>query len=252
MEKLEKIVSFLDTTLKINECVDSCWNGLQVEGRSEVRKIICAVDSGARTFGQARKLGADMVVVHHGHFWSSVNPSLRGGYGRRIEILQRHGISLYASHIPLDIHPTLGNNILLLKLLGARPKGRFATHGGKPLSFWGVFSRPVLFDDFVHRIAKKLDTACTVLPFGPSRVSTVGLVTGGGGRQHFAEAVQMGLDVFVTGEPLDIYHDASDLRMNVVFAGHHATETPGVKALAKLLSLRFRVETGFLDIKTGL
>ncbi len=252
MERLSRIVAFLDRYLAIEGKSDSCYNGLQVEGRENVKRIMFAVDAGAETFKIARKRSADMIVVHHGHFWTDVNPSVRGGAKERLDILFRNRISLYACHLPLDIHRTVGNNSLLLKLLGATVKGPFCTHGGTPLSYWGAFARAVSMDELAGRVSARLKTSATILAFGKKKVRTIGVISGGGGRQHYAEAVKIGLDVFLTGESTDMFHDVRDQAMNVIFAGHHATETLGVMELARMLKKRMRVNTFFVDIPTGL
>jgi dinuclear metal center YbgI/SA1388 family protein len=252
MEKLENITAFLDKSLNIASISDYCFNGLQVEGRREVKKIAFSVDSGEDVFNLALREKADMIVVHHGHFWSSVNPSIRGGFKRRLDILLKNGISLYACHLPLDVHPLFGNNISLLKLLGAKPKGPFAFHSGRPLSFYGSFPRPVKFDSLVKLADKQLETGSISLAFGNKIVRTIGVVSGAGSRHDFSQAAEAGLDVFLTGEPVDLFHDAKDLRMNVIFAGHHATEVPGMIALKQALAKKLSISTVFIDIPTGL
>jgi dinuclear metal center YbgI/SA1388 family protein len=252
MEKLSRVVGFLDTYLKIDSFDDSCWNGLQVQGRENVKKVLFAVDAGSETFALARKRGADMIVVHHGHFWVQTNPSIRDWAKKRLDTLIKNKMSLYACHIPLDAHATVGNNVLLLKMLGARVRGPFCTHGGKTLSYWGELRKAVSMDELAARVSAKLNTACTLLAFGKKHVRTVGVMSGGGGRSHYAEAVKLGLDAFLTGEATDMFHDVRDERMNVIFAGHHATETLGVKELAAVLTRRLNLRTEFVDIPTGL
>ncbi|MBD3393053.1 MAG: Nif3-like dinuclear metal center hexameric protein [Chitinivibrionales bacterium] len=252
MEKLSKITQYLDTFFQKDRINDSCYNGLQVEGRESVKKIVCAVDAGIETFEIARKHDADMIIVHHGHFWAHVDPSIRGSAKRRLDTLLKNRLSLYACHVPLDVHARVGNNALLLRMLGAKISGPFCSHSGTSLSYWGTLPCPVFMDLLVNRISSKLNTVCTVLPYGKEKVKTIGVISGGGGRSQYMESVRMGLDLFITGESTDMFHDVRDDAMNVIFAGHHATETLGVKELAKLLRKRFRVKTEYIDIPTGL
>jgi dinuclear metal center YbgI/SA1388 family protein len=252
MEKLHTIVQFLDTLLDTRRIEDSSYNGLQFEGAGNVRKVVCAVDAGATTFEEARRRGAQMVVVHHGQFWLGVNPSIRRGAKKRLALLFEHGISLYAAHLPLDMHPAVGNNAMLVKKLGARITGPFGRYGRLTIGFRGEFPAPVPLDTLVRRISFLLDTQCTVLPYGKKRVRTMGVVSGGASRSNYMEAVEEGLDVFLTGEQTDIVHDAADQGVACIFAGHHASETLGVKQLAAVLRKRLDIEAEFVDIPTGL
>jgi len=252
MEKLSRVVGFLDAYLDIGSIADGSCNGLQFEGRGIVKKIICAVDAGVATFTEAAQRHADMVVVHHGQYWKYADPRYIGATKKRLEILRQNNISLYAAHLPLDLHPTAGNNALLLKLISARKAGPFARYEGVDISFWGTFSRPKSLDAIVATLSGRLGAVCTVLPFGPGMIRTVGVVSGGGGRQHFVEAVNRRLDLYITGDSTEVFHDARDSGINVVFGGHHATETLGVKELARILRKRLKVETVYVDIPTGL
>lgn len=252
MEKLQKIVRFLDSYLEIDGIKDACWNGLQFEGVQDVEKVLCAVDSGTQTFEYAVKEHADMIVVHHGLFWKFQNPSLAGWFKKQIDILYNNNISLYASHLPLDRHRIVGNNVQLLTSIGASVQNEFSFHNGKNVSFTGMFEKGMQLQCIVDTLNQKLQTNCTVLPFGKSLITSVGVVSGGGGYDDFCEAVRWGLDLYITGESKEIYHMARDAGINVIFGGHHATETTGIKALAEKIQQQFNVTTLFVDIPTGL
>jgi len=252
MAQLKKIVRFLDTYLRIDEVSDSSWNGLQVEGKQEVQSIICAVDAGKATFERALQDRAEMIIVHHGHFWKPMNPSLTGWKKERLSLLGKNKISLYACHLPLDRHEVVGNNAQLLKLLGAKITDEFFYHEGKNLGWLGRFIRRRSLREIQEVLEKALDTRCMVLGFGPQRIRTIAVCSGGGDYRTFYEALERGVDLYITGEASDVYHTAKDAGMNVIFAGHHATETLGVKALCPLLEKKFKVKAAFVDIPTGL
>jgi dinuclear metal center YbgI/SA1388 family protein len=252
MENLSKIVRFIDTYLNISDIDDSSYNGLQFEAKENVKKIVCAVTAGAETFAVAAKRKADMLIVHHGLFWKYVDPRIQSANKKRFSILEKNGISLYAAHLPLDLHPVIGNNAQLLKLIGAAKDRPFGRYNGRDIAYQGTFKKPKNLDDILSTLSSKLGAVCTVLPFGPKKVRTVAAVSGGAGRAPLAEAIQKGVELYISGESIEIYHDARDYGINVVFAGHHATETLGVKALAALLNRRMNVRAEFVDIPTGL
>jgi dinuclear metal center YbgI/SA1388 family protein len=257
MPKLSKITEFLDNYLVIDDIDDTCWNGLQFEGVTEVKKVAFAVDAGVESFECAANENADMLIVHHGHFWSNHDPSIRGWTKERIDCLYKNGISLYACHLPLDRHREVGNNSELIKLLGAQIKDEFLiqkgkNHKGKNIGWTGKFKKPVSIEDIVKKLDSKLNTECTVLPFGKEKINTVAVCSGGGGYGGFYEALRAGADLFLTGDSVEIYYTAKDSGMNVIFAGHHATETLGLVALSKVIEKRFKLDTVFIDLPTGL
>lgn len=252
MVKLSEIVLYLDTYLENGLIKDDSWNGLQVEGDQEVNKIIFAVDAGIMTYERALAEKADMIVVHHGMFWRSANPSICKWNKKRVELLLRNGISLYASHLPLDKHPEVGNNAQLLKILGYEKEGGFGWYGGETISFYGRSSGKSV-EEIVQILKDKIGAECKVLPFGSKKISTIAVCSGGGATfSLFMEAVKLGADLYLTGDSTEMYQMAKDVGMNVIFAGHHATEIVGVKALSELIQKKFDVECLFIDIPTGL
>ncbi|MCM8769934.1 MAG: Nif3-like dinuclear metal center hexameric protein [Candidatus Omnitrophica bacterium] len=252
MVKLKTLVSFLDDYLRTAEVKDSSWNGLQVEGRETVRRVIGAVDAGLETFQAACSAKGDLLLVHHGLFWKQSLPYLTGVNRERIKFLLDNHLSLYASHLPLDRHPVSGNNALLLRLIGAKKEREFFFYEGQSISWIGVFHPPVTVRKILVRLESSLKTKCQLLPFGPKEIRTVAVCSGGGGASAFQQAVNGEVDLYITGEATEIYHLAKDYRCSVIFGGHHATETTGVRALLRLLQARYRVETRFVDIPTGL
>jgi dinuclear metal center YbgI/SA1388 family protein len=252
MEKIDTLTKFLDRYLEIESIKDSSWNGLQYQGRSDIRKVLFAADAGIETFEKGVDLNTDLIVVHHGVFWKSMNPCLVASLKKRLEVLWKNEISLYAAHLPLDRHKVVGNNARLLKVLGAAIRDEFYKVDGKNVGWIGEFKRGVLLETIEKKLSRHLNTRCTVLPFGKKPIKTIAVVSGGGGLGGFNEAVAAGVDLYVTGEISDVYHAAKDASINVVFGGHHATETLGVKALSEVVKRKFKVQTVFLDIPTGL
>ncbi len=252
MPQLKKIVYFLNQYLKIGDIKDTCWNGLQFEGKSEVKKIAFAVDASIDTFKLAIQKQADLIVVHHGHFWETQNPSIVGWAKERVEILSKHQTSLYACHLPLDRHRIVGNNAQLLKLLGANITNEFLLHEGKNIGWIGTTRRAVSLKQIERKLNAKLNTNCIPLPFGNEKVNTIAVCSGGGGYGGFYEALNSCVDLYITGDAIEVYYTAQDSKMNVIFAGHHATETLGLKALAEVVKRKFRVQCTFIDLPTGL
>jgi len=252
MPTLKKVVDFLDTYLKIDEIEDSSWNGLQFEGNSEVGKIAFAVDASVESFEKAARENAQMLIVHHGHFWQSHNPSISGWSKDRVDLLYNNNLSLYACHLPLDRHKEVGNNAELLKLLGAPIKKEFLFHKGKNIGWMGERKKAVSLKDIERILIDSLDTECIILPFGKENIKSIAVCSGGGSYGGFYEALELNADLYITGDTAEVYYTAKDSGMNVIFAGHHATETVGLKALSKVLEKKLKVEAVFIDLPTGL
>lgn len=251
MVKLYDVVKFLDNYLDNASIKDDSFNGLQFEGKEDVNKILFAVDAGIETFKKAEELEADMIVVHHGHFWEKVNPCISGFAKKRFEILFNNQISLYASHLPLDRHREVGNNAQLFELVGVEITENFAEFDGQSISYAGIVNETTV-DNIKEILEKKLNTTCYALEFGSEKIEKVAVCSGGGGLKVFNQVIDLKPDLYITGEQTELYHLAKDAGVNVIFAGHHATETLGVKALSKVVAENFNVETEFVDIPTGL
>jgi len=252
VETLDKIVSFLDSYLDIGAVSDNCWNGLQFGGRENVGKIAFAVDAGYETFNKSVSLKADMLIVHHGHFWKSQNPSISGWAKKRINILSKSDISLYACHLPLDRHREVGNNAQILKLLGAGIVDEFMYYKGENIGWTGEFKKTKKLNEIRDVLTKGLRAECKVLPFGKEKIRRIAVCSGGGGYDGFFEALNTGADLYITGDSVEVYYTAKDAGINVIFAGHHTTETIGLRALQRKVETRFKVSTVFLDMPTGL
>jgi dinuclear metal center YbgI/SA1388 family protein len=249
MESIYKITLFIDKWLKIAEIEDASNNGLQVEGNKQVNKIGFAVDACMDVFEKAKEQNCDLVIVHHGLSWKDSLRYITDSNAERIKFLMKNDISLYGVHLPLDKHNELGNNIQLCKLFNVSNVKEFGEYHGDFIGFKGEFESEKILGDFVKEVEEKLDTKCKVLDFGRSNLKTIAIVSGGA-PDLIPEAAKKGVDVFLTGEgKLSAYHFAKEGNLNVIFAGHYATETLGVIALAKVIKEKFDVETVFIENK---
>jgi dinuclear metal center YbgI/SA1388 family protein len=249
--KLEDLASYLDDYLRVRETGDDrhALNGLQVENSGDVRQVAVAVDACQAVIDQAAERGADLLVVHHGLFWGGLEP-VRGRLYRKLAALVRHDIALYSAHLPLDRHPEVGNNAVLARRLGMEVRGWWGEYEGAAIGVWGELD--LEREALAARIAEVLGATPRVIGGGADRVHRVGVITGSGGEMIPA-AKAAGLDAFITGEGKHwAYFDAEELGLNVYFAGHYATETVGVKALAEHIAQRFQLPWSFVDHPTGL
>jgi dinuclear metal center YbgI/SA1388 family protein len=276
---LLEIVTYLDDYLHVAEVPDSpgAINGLQVENDGTVNRIVAAVDASQRTIDGVAD-GADrgvagapdrggpraaptLLLVHHGLLWDG-NVPITGRRYRRLRSLMDHNIALYAAHIPLDVHPEVGNNVVLAERLGVKIEGWFGQYRGIPLGVHGqvphaLESREVLREELgrildEERGAKERTAPPALIPGGPERVKRIGIITGAAGSM-VADAKAAGLDTFITGEGNHhTWFDADEWGINLLYAGHYATETLGVQALASHLSDQFDLPWEFHDHPTGL
>jgi dinuclear metal center YbgI/SA1388 family protein len=259
---LYEVVSYLDEYLRIRAIPDesNAVNGLQVENSGEIGSIVAAVDASQATIdGVIATLEASqappLVLVHHGLLWDG-NIALTGRRYRRIAALLDHDIPLYSAHIPLDVHPEVGNNAVLAERLGITVEGWFGNYRGIEMGVWGhapaSLSRRESIALELDRVLHTLKGSATLIAGGPERPGRIGIITGGAGNM-IHEARAAGLDTYITGEgPHHTYFDAMEGGLNVVYAGHYATETLGVQAMASHLAERFELEWDFHDHPTGL
>jgi dinuclear metal center YbgI/SA1388 family protein len=248
MAGLKKIKEFLDRELEIDSIEDRSNNGMQVEGKSEVKKIAFSVDACADVFEKAISLGADMIIVHHGISWNDSLKHITDMNYRRVKTLIKNDVSLFAYHLPLDKHATLGNNMQLAKVFKLDSIEGFGDYHGVMIGAKGMLASGMAREEFMKMIDEKLDTKCSILPFGPEKIRSVGIVSGGGGSL-LVEAIAEELDCLLIGEGThELYHEAKEGKMNVIIAGHYETETLGVNALMPLLAEKFGVETVFIDM----
>lgn len=248
---LAKIVNHCNRRLRVAEIRDSnrAVNGLQVENSGRVTRIAATVDASLATVKLAIAARADMLIVHHGLFWSPSHPWT----GKRRELmglLVENDLAIYSAHLPLDFHSQLGNNAILCGLLGLKNLKPFLLEEGQHLGLRAVSEIPL--EALAQKFGKIVGHPPTILRGGPSVCRKIGVVTGGAGN-FLKQAAAEGVDTFISGEGPHWTHSmAEDLDVNVLYGGHYATETFGVKALAAELSKKFRVPWSFLDHPSGL
>ncbi|MFZ5524633.1 MAG: Nif3-like dinuclear metal center hexameric protein [Pseudomonadota bacterium] len=223
---------------------DYCPNGLQVEGRAEVRRIATGVTASQRVLDEAIAWGADAILVHHGYFWRNEEATIVGIRKKRIAQLLRNDISLLAYHLPLDAHAELGNNAQLGKLLGLVERGRF---GEQNIAWLGELERPQNLAQFALQLGHDLQRMPQVIGDGVKRISKVAWCSGGA-QGYFEAAIAQGVDAYITGEISEqSYHLANETGVAFIAAGHHATERFGIQALGEHLAKRFGLEHRFFD-----
>jgi len=248
---LRTLTRYCDNLLKVAEVpdYDGAVNGLQVERRGPVKRIAAAVDASFATVQMAAHAGADLLLVHHGLFWNARHP-WTGAHYRLLRLLVERNLAVYSAHLPLDAHPRLGNNAQLCALLGFKPLKPFLFWRGIHLGF--KTHTPVSLKQLSLRLGRAVHGPVHVIPAGPTTCRRIGVVSGGAGGE-LRQAAQEGVDTFITGEGAHWTHAlAEELGINVLYAGHYATETFGVKALSEHLARRFKLSWTFLDHPTGL
>jgi dinuclear metal center YbgI/SA1388 family protein len=250
------IATRLDEVLHTGEIGDysTAVNGLQLENRGEIRRAAVAVDCSLRTIDGAIAAGANLLIVHHGLLWGGVQP-IRGPLYERLYRLLANDVAVYASHLPLDAHPELGNNVLLAKELGLVPNGGFARSHGTEIGVRGESALPTA--EILARadvFAQRHGGRARVSEFEPARTTRRwGICSGGGASaETLREAVSLGLDTLIVGEgPHWTTVDAPEIGLAIVYAGHYATETLGVQALGRLVEREFGLPWTFVEAPTG-
>lgn len=250
MADLQEIVAFLDRELKSSEVRDypGALNGLQLENNGTVNRVISAVDASLAVIREAAQEGG-LLLVHHGMFWQGAQ-KITGPYFQKIKAAIDGNLAIYSSHLPLDFHPEIGNNILLARAIGLKsiqailPKDGFAT---ALVGEWNG-GRDALEKSIRHAVGQEVQSCLE----GPDEPLKVAVMTGGAGSE-VARISELGIDTFVTGEgPHWSFIEAEERRMNVFYAGHYATETFGVKALGRLVADRFGLNPSFIARQGGL
>src|SRR5262249_48240328 len=251
MASLSEIVSYTDRFLRIRDVGDwdNALNGLQIENSGRVMRIGAAVDVSTRVLADAAKRDVDLLIVHHGLFWPGLQP-VRGPLRRQLRIAFENEVALYSAHLPLDIHPRVGNNAQLAAALGLKSPRPFLKEKGEPvgLNVCALLPR----NELVRKLQKALNGPVKVFDSGPKETRAIGIITGAAGSEIYRVADE-NIDTFITGEaPQWAAVAAEELGVNLLLGGHYATEVFGVRALAAHLSKRFRVPWEFIDCPTGL
>jgi dinuclear metal center YbgI/SA1388 family protein len=251
MSSLTEIVRYTDRFLRIRDVGDwdNALNGLQIENSGRVTRIGASVDISTRVLTEAAKQDVDLLIVHHGLFWPGLLP-VRGALRRQLRIAFENDIALYSAHLPLDIHPRVGNNAQLVAALGLKSPQPFLEEKGQPVGL--KIRASVTRTQLVRKLQNALNGPVKIFEFGPKQTRAVGVVTGAAGSEIYRVAAEE-IDTFITGEaPHWAAVAAEELGMNLLLGGHYATEVFGVKALAAHLSKRFKVPWRFIDCPTGL
>jgi dinuclear metal center YbgI/SA1388 family protein len=245
----DEIIAFCDDVLDAGSFDDYGPNGLQVPGATSVSKIATGVTASRELLVRATDAGAELAIVHHGLFFGDAPRGLSEQMAERLRVALCARLSVAAYHLPLDAHRGIGNNALLALRLGLELDERpFAEFKGKPIGVVGRSPDGIGARELVARVTDAVGRDPLVFDAGPERVSTVGIVTGGGSRA-IAEAAALGLDAFITGEPSEhVMGDAHEAGIHFLAAGHYATETLGIRRLGELVAERFGVEHEFIDI----
>jgi len=243
----QALVDYLATALQPERVVDYCPNGLQVEGRDTITRLVTGVTASARFIRQAIAANADAILVHHGYFWKGEAASIVGYKAERIRLLLGHELNLLAYHLPLDTHAQWGNNACLGQKLGITPRPPVRVAGVDGLLWHGDLAAPVAPQAFANQLAECLGQAPLHVGDGPSSIEHVGWCSGGG-QGFLSAAAALGVDAYFSGEISEpTTHEARELQVHYWAAGHHATERFGVQALGEHLAAKFALEHVFID-----
>jgi dinuclear metal center YbgI/SA1388 family protein len=247
--RLTSIVTALDERLRPHDYEDLGPNGLQVPGGDEVTKVVTGVSAQRELIERALSEAAELVLVHHGLFWDFLPTGLSPVLAERLRPLFKHDVALAAYHLPLDAHPEVGNNAILAERLGCERHEPFGTYRGQTIGRAGTLPGDgIPAADLFARVREITARVPTVFDAGPERVRRIGIVSGAG-ADSLPEAIALGLDAFLTGEPREhVMADAREAGIHFIAAGHYATETFGVRALGNWLAERFGIEHVWVDI----
>jgi dinuclear metal center YbgI/SA1388 family protein len=232
--------------------LDHSRNGLQVDRQNqEIHRVACAVDAAQQVFEEAAQWKADLLFVHHGLFWGREEVLVGTHYGR-VRTLLDNDLALYAVHLPLDSHLSVGNNAVMAEVLGLADVEPFGLVRNVPIGVAGSFSSSRSLQWVVDTLFGDRFSPLAVLPFGPPEIRTVGIISGGAPLE-VDQAIEQGIDLYITGDANHItYHRCRDAGINAVFAGHYATEIWGVQRMAERIAADTPLVTTFLDIPTGM
>ena len=248
MAKLQDIIQWCDQTLKSPEFKDYAPNGLQIEGKTEVHKILVAVTASQDAIDAAIRENADLLLVHHGYFWKGEAYPITGMRGKRIKSLIQHDISLLAYHLPLDSHPSLGNNAAIADLLKLERIEALDPSERHPIGNIGYLNQPMPVEEFKTFVSEKLKFDVTHLPADKNMIEKVGFCTGGA-QDFIVKAAEQGCDAYISGEVSErTFYEAKELGVHYFACGHHATERYGVQRLGQAISEQFDIEYVYFEL----
>ena len=248
MVKTQLLVEYCEQLLEADRFQDYCPNGLQVEGRGDVTRLVSGVTASQALIDAACEQRADLLLVHHGYFWKGEDPTITGIKRRRVNALLEAGVGLLAYHLPLDAHPELGNNVQLARRLGLLEEGRFGDGHGPELACFGKLEEPGSARELAAHILAVLGREPLVVGEGPAIIESIGWCTGAA-QSYLETAARRGLNAFISGEISEpSVHIAREYGIHYFAAGHHATERYGVQALGEHLAAQFGIQHSFIDI----
>ncbi|BBB31967.1 conserved hypothetical protein [Thermotomaculum hydrothermale] len=249
----DKVIDFLNSVFKVEEWKDSSMNGLQVEGADEVSGIALGVDACLELFEKAKKENMNFVVVHHGFFWGKVFP-ISSFWKERFKFLLENDMSLYACHLPMDANPTLGHNATIANRLNLLNISPFGEYHGDYIGFSGEFENELNIEEVKEKLSNLFDYGVRIFKFGKESIKRVGVVSGDAATEDILkECADKNIDLFITGETNHVaYHIIKELKLNVAFCGHYATERFSLFELEKILEEEFNLPVKFFEIPTGM
>ena len=248
MVSRNELLAYIDDLLDVAAFSDYAPNGLQVEGRDHIGRLVTGVTACQALLDEAAARRADAVLVHHGYFWKGEDACIRGMKRARLKVLLENDINLLAYHLPLDAHPDMGNNARLAALLGIEVLGALGRDGGPSLALWGRFNKGISAEGLVTRIEQALNRTPLHIAGRVPSITTVGWCTGAA-QGMIEHAAREGLDAYISGEISEpTVHTARELGIHYFAAGHHATERCGVQALGTHLAEHFGIEHEFVDV----
>lgn len=243
-----QLLSFFDDLLKPHKIKDYCPNGLQVEGKPVINKIVTGVTASQALIDKAVAEKADAILVHHGYFWKGENPCVTSMKKQRLRTLLKHDISLFAYHLPIDVHPELGNNAQLAQLLGVSEVTSLEASNPSCVVMRGEFVEPITAADLTTLLTQQLNKVPLHEPANNALIKTVAWCSGGG-QNYIDQAAELGIDAYITGEVSEqTIHTAREMNIHFFAAGHHATEKYGVKAVGEYVQQTLGIESLFIDI----
>ncbi len=244
----EELLAACNELLNPEAFNDYCPNGLQVQGRSEIRLLVTGVTASQALIERAIALGADGILVHHGYFWKGEDPAVTGMKYQRIKALIEHGINLFAYHLPLDAHPELGNNAQLARRLGINVTGGMESANPRSVGNVGILAEPIAAKAFCQLVATALGREPLLISAGNRPIQSIAWCTGAA-QNYIDKAAALGVDAYLSGEISEpTVHTARELGVHYIAAGHHATERYGVQAVGGFLANRLGFDHQFVDI----
>ena len=248
MATLNDIIKWCDQTLKTHEFKDYAPNGLQIEGKSEVKKILCAVTASQDAIEAAIAQNADLLLVHHGYFWKGEPYPITGMRGKRIKSLIQNNISLVAYHLPLDSHPILGNNAAIADILELENIENLDVNERYPIGNIGYLKNAMSPEIFKNYVSERLGFNAIHLPADKTTIQKVGFCTGGA-QDYIGKAADQDCDAYISGEVSErTFYEAKELDVHYYACGHHATERYGVQRLGKAISEQFNIEYSYYEL----